>query len=592
MISSSIKPFVLTRDFYRIRSLAKSYHNNSSKNIFEIFNQNKTGVKPLQNEYEYDLAVIGGGSGGLACAKEAARHGAKVVLFDYVKPSTQNTSWGLGGTCVNVGCVPKKLMHYTALIGSMKKDGEYFGWNSTSKEREDATFNWEKLVKNIGNHIRSLNFSYGSSLTNANVEYINAEAKFKDTNTIVYAPPKKLDLFSSTKNNDGDEDKENLSSVTEEINAKYIVIAVGGRPHIPEDVPGALEYSISSDDIFWRKEKAPGKTLCVGGGYISLECAGFLNEFGYDTSVAVRSKILRTFDDDCADKIKDLMGSIGVTFLSGKVPKKIIPLKSDDDADSDSKLKVIFNDNDEEIYDTVLYATGRVADTKNLGLENVNINISNDVNGKISTNEYDQTAVENIFAIGDVVENKPELTPVAIQAGELLAKRLFTAKKSDGSKHTMKMDYDFIPTTIFTPFEYGTVGFSEKDAILKYGGEEHVESYLWSWTTLELEASKRLKHGAADDLDVIPPNCFAKLVCVGENERVVGFHFVGPNAGEVTQGFSLALRLGACKYDFDRLVGIHPTDAEAFTAMEVKRSEIKSKDDYVAVGGCGGGKCG
>ena len=265
-------------------------------------------------------------------------------------------------------------------------------------------------------------------------------------------------------------------------------------------------------------------------------------------------------------------------------------LENHDGNDDNHKLKVIFNDGDEDVFDTVLYATGRVADTKNLRLENVNIKVNNDNYGKILTNEYDQTNIANIFAIGDVVENKPELTPVAIQAGEYLANRLFN--KTNNNNNRFMMDYDFIPTTIFTPFEYGTVGLSEKDAIAKYGNDDIVESYLWSWTTLEIEASKRLKDDAIDTLDVIPPNCFAKLVCIGEDERVIGFHFVGPNAGEVTQGFSLALRLGALKSDFDRLVGIHPTDAEAFTTMEVKRSEINNKEDYVAVGGCGGGKCG
>ena len=175
------------------------------KNITTGVQSSRT-ITTLQNKYEYDLAVIGGGSGGMACAKEAARNGAKVVLFDYVKPSTQNTTWGLGGTCVNVGCVPKKLMHYTALIGSMKKDGEYFGWDDNTGLK--AGFNWDKLVNNVGNHIKSLNFSYGTSLRSANVKYINAEAKFKDENTIVYNPPKKLDLFSSfsTTTNDDDDD--------------------------------------------------------------------------------------------------------------------------------------------------------------------------------------------------------------------------------------------------------------------------------------------------------------------------------------------------------------------------------------------------
>eukprot|EP00944_MAST-04C_sp_MAST-4C-sp1_P015401 g15401.t1 len=532
--------------------------------------------KPLQDMYEYDLAVIGGGSGGMACAKEAAKHGAKVVLFDYVKPSTQNTTWGLGGTCVNVGCVPKKLMHYSALIGSMKKDGEHFGWPSADTD-EGNNFDWKKMATNVGNHIKSLNFVYGSSLKSANVEYINAGATFKDKNTLVYTPQKKLNLFgdSGTANEQGEQ----------EINAQYVVIAVGGRPYIPHNVPGAIENAISSDDIFWRQEQPPGKTLCVGGGYISLECAGFLNEFGYDTSVAYRSKILRHFDDDCSEKVQESMQAAGVKFLAEKNPKKIVKL-------DDGKLKVIFDDDQEDMYDTVLYATGRVADTSDLGLENVGIELVDDRYCKIATNDNDQTQVENIFAVGDVVEDKPELTPVAIQAGEYLANRLFNRDLHRGNEHQYFMDYEFVPTTIFTPFEYGTVGLSEKAAIAKYSSSERVESYLWSWSTLEIEASKRLRANAIDSLDVIPPNCFAKLVCVGDNQRVIGFHFVGPNAGEVTQGYSLALRLGALKADFDKLIGIHPTDAEALTTMTVKRSEIKSKEDFVSVGGCGGGKCG
>ena len=538
--------------------------------------QDNDTSKPLQDKYEYDLAVIGGGSGGLACAKEAAKYGAKVVLFDYVKPSTQNTTWGLGGTCVNVGCVPKKLMHYSALIGSTKKDGEHFGWPNTNTDGQND-FDWKKMVTNVGNHIKSLNFVYGSSLKSANVEYINAAATFKDKNTLVYTPQKTLNLF-------GDSGVANEQH-EQEIDAQYIVIAVGGRPYIPHDVPGAIENAISSDDIFWRQEQPPGKTLCVGGGYISLECAGFLNEFGYDTSVAYRSKILRNFDDDCSEKVLESMQAAGVNFLAGKTPKEIVKL-------DDGKLRVVFDDDQVEAYDTVLYATGRVADTSSLGLENVGIELVDNRYGKIETNDNDQTQVENIFAVGDVVEDKPELTPVAIQAGEYLANRLFNRDIHGGNALHYVMDYEFVPTTVFTPFEYGTVGLSEKGAVAKYGGSERVESYLWSWSTLEIEASKRLKANSNDSLDVIPPNCFAKLVCVGHNERVVGFHFVGPNAGEVTQGYSLALRLGALKSDFDKLIGIHPTDAEAFTTMTVKRSEITSKEDFVSVGGCGGGKCG
>ena len=238
-------------------------------------------------------------------------------------------------------------------------------------------------------------------------------------------------------------------------------------------------------------------------------------------------------------------------------------------------------------YDTVLYATGRTADTSNLHLSNLSSDLTTDKYGKLHcTNE--QTVVPHVYAVGDVLVGRPELTPVAIQAGELLARRLYQQNA------TKIMNYDLISTTVFTPAEYGTCGLSEEAAIAKYGAE-NVESYLWQWKTLEVEAAHRIKHPNVrkDEFDDMPMNCMAKLVCLKtKDELVVGFHFVGPNAGEVTQGYGLALKLGARKEDFDDLVGIHPTDAEAFCAMDVKRSEIKSAEDWSATGGCGGGKCG
>lgn len=495
-----------------------------------------------------DFLVIGGGSGGMAAAKEAAKIGAKVVLFDYVKPSTQGTTWGLGGTCVNVGCVPKKLMHYAAHIGhTVHNDAAKYGWNVGS----DFTHNWENLVDTVQNHIHSLNFGYRGGLRSNKVEYINALASFVDANTIQYT----------------------LKGQTKTICAKNILIATGGRPSLPEDVPGAREFAITSDDLF-SLPTAPGKTLVVGASYIALECAGLLTALGYDTTVAVRSILLRGFDRQCADKIGELMKCTGTKFAQ-KLPSSI----TKDDA---GKLTVIFSDGSADVFDTVLYATGRYADTKNIGLDKAGVTVEKD--GKFDVNEQEQTNIPHIYAIGDILRGKPELTPVAIKTGELLARRVFGVGNA-------LMDWDLVPTTVFTPVEYGAVGLSEEEAEKRFPGD--IETFLFEFTSLEHAAAHREKVESerADEFDAdMPPSCLAKLVCLkSQKNRVIGFHFVGPNAGEITQGFGLALRLGATKEDFDNTVGIHPTDAEAFMSLSITRA---SGESWIASGGCGGGKCG
>ena len=499
---------------------------------------------------EYDLAVIGGGSGGMAAAKEAAALGAKVVLFDYVKPSNQGTTWGLGGTCVNVGCVPKKLMHYAAGIGhQLHHDAEKYGFEFGDKP---PTFKWDKLVETVQNHIRKLNFGYKNGLRSAKVQYINSLAAFEDANTLSYT----------------------LKGKEERLSAKKVLIATGGRPVIPADVQGATELAITSDDLF-SLERAPGKTLVVGASYIALECAGLLTSLGFDTHVAVRSILLRGFDRQCADKIGEMMRLTGTRFHQ-KLPTKM-------DKTADGRIGVVFSDGSTDAFDTVLYATGRYADTQKIGLDKAGVTAQAD--GKFIVNDQEQTNVPSVYAIGDILKGRPELTPVAIKTGELLARRLFGGASA-------KMDWNLIPTTVFTPVEYGAIGLSEEDAIQTHGAE-NVETYLWEFTTLEHAAAHRekVKWECADEFDVdMPASCLCKLVTLkNEGERVIGFHFVGPNAGEVTQGFAVAMRAGATKKHFDDTVGIHPTDAEAFVTMAVTRS---SGLDFVAAGGCGGGKCG
>ncbi|SPJ10286.1 thioredoxin reductase [Plasmodium sp. DRC-Itaito] len=527
--------------------------NANEKNGYLASEKNElTKNKVEEHTYDYDYVVIGGGPGGMASAKEAAAHGARVLLFDYVKPSSQGTKWGIGGTCVNVGCVPKKLMHYAGHMGSIfKLDSKAYGWKFDNLKHD-----WKKLVTTVQSHIRSLNFSYMTGLRSSKVKYINGLAKLKDKNTVSYYLK-------------GDLSKE------ETVTGKYILIATGCRPHIPDDVEGAKELSITSDDIFSLK-KDPGKTLVVGASYVALECSGFLNSLGYDVTVAVRSIVLRGFDQQCAVKVKLYMEEQGVMFKNGILPKKLTKM--------DDKILVEFSDKTNELYDTVLYAIGRKGDIDGLNLESLNMNV-NKSNNKIIADNLSCTNIPSIFAVGDVAENVPELAPVAIKAGEILARRLF--KNSDEI-----MDYSYIPTSIYTPIEYGACGYSEEKAYELYG-KSNVEVFLQEFNNLEISAVHRQKHIRAQkdeyDLDV-SSTCLAKLVCLkNEDNRVIGFHYVGPNAGEVTQGMALALRLKVKKKDFDNCIGIHPTDAESFMNLFVT---ISSGLSYAAKGGCGGGKCG
>ena len=296
----------------------------------------KTSADNVANAgFDYDLCVIGGGSGGMAAAKEAASHGARVILFDYVKPSPRGTKWGLGGTCVNVGCVPKKLMHAAALAGSSLHDASKLGWVDAADAH--AKHDWVTLRNTVRNHVRSLNFGYRGGLRSAKVQYKNALAALQDEHTVSFGKP---------------------GAEQETLTAAHILLAMGGRPFVPSSVPGAQEYAITSDDIFYL-DKAPGKTLCVGAGYISLESAGFLNELGFDVSVAVRSVVLRGFDRDCAAKVCEVMEAQGVKFIRGSTPVSITRKEGDEDGRLEVELKGADGNTVRELFDTVLFATGR-----------------------------------------------------------------------------------------------------------------------------------------------------------------------------------------------------------------------------------------
>ncbi|XP_057600080.1 thioredoxin reductase 2, mitochondrial isoform X6 [Hippopotamus amphibius kiboko] len=292
------------------------------------------GARGAAGRQCYDLLVIGGGSGGLACAKEAAQLGKKVAVVDYVEPSPRGTRWGLGGTCVNVGCIPKKLMHQAALLGGWIRDAPHYGWRLAQGPHD-----WRKMAEAVQNHVKSLNWGHRVQLQDRKVKYFNFKASFVNPHTVCGV------------SKDGEETL---------LSAEHIVIATGGRPRYPTEVDGALEYGVTSDDIFWLKE-SPGKTLVVGASYVALECAGFLTGLGLDATVMIRSTPLRTFDQQMASLVTEHMAVHGTRILRGCTPSRVERL-------SDGQLQVTWvdvtsNRKDTGTFDTVLWAVGEQLET-------------------------------------------------------------------------------------------------------------------------------------------------------------------------------------------------------------------------------------
>ncbi|XP_076007112.1 thioredoxin reductase 2, tandem duplicate 2 [Genypterus blacodes] len=503
-------------------ALCRGRHRWKKTDCFHILTRALTG------KHEYDLLVVGGGSGGLACSKEAAQLGQKVIVLDYVEPSVKGTKWGLGGTCVNVGCIPKKLMHQTALLGTAVKDAQKYGWNISGPVSHD----WSTMADAIQNHVRSLNWGHRVQLQDKKVKYLNMKGSLLDEHTVK----------AVTK-----------AGKETTLTAKNIVLATGGRPRYPTNIPGAMEHGITSDDIFWLK-KSPGKTLVVGASYVALESAGFLTGLGLDATVMVRSIALRGFDQQMAGLVTDYMEAYGTRFAWNSLPKRVDKLSS-------GALQVTWVDTQtgaeqKDTFDSVLWAVGRAPETKALGLDKVGVQI-NEQTGKIVVREDESTSVPNIYAFGDIGEGRPELTPTAIQAGKLLARRL--AGQGDEL-----MNYDNVPTTVFTPLEYGCVGLSEEEAVRKFS-KDGVEVYHAFFKPLEFTVAER---------DV--SQCYLKVICERHrDQKILGLHFTGPNAGEVTQGFALGLQCGATYSHLQKTVGIHPTCAEEVTKVNItKRSGL------------------
>ena len=477
--------------------------------------------------FDYDLVVIGGGSGGLACSKEAAKLGAKVAVLDYVKPSPLGSKWGLGGTCVNVGCIPKKLMHNASVLGEHAKESSFYGWKQQAADAAAPVHDWQTLRENVQDHIKGLNFGYRVALREGNVKYENKLGRFTGLNSLELTDAK---------------------GVKQTVTAARFVVAVGGRP-TPLECPGA-ELALSSDDIF-MKATPPGKTCVVGAGYVALECAGFLTGLGQgDVTVLVRSMMLRGFDREMVAAIKATMTHHGTKIVEGVLPTSIEKLPS-------GRLRVTMSNGESDEFDTVLAAVGRKPDVHGLGLADAATGLAVTLapSGKIvCANE--QTSIPHIYAIGDVVEGAPELTPVAIQAGRLLARRLF------GSSSELML-YKNIATTVFTPLEFGTVGLTEEEAKAQHG-EAGVDAYVSSFQPLEWTLVQ----------DYADLQCIAKVVVetTSGQERVLGMHIAAPNAGEIIQGFAVAFRKGLTRKDLLDTIGIHPTIAEELCGLEISKS--------------------
>lgn len=540
-----------------------------------------------------DYVVVGGGSGGIACANNLAQRGFEVALLDHVRPSDRGTSYGFGGTCVNVGCIPKYLFHRAATLrDDVLLDGAAFGLakvlsassdQGEIRDGEHFQSDWNDIVKTVQNHVKSLSFSYASGL-DKNVQLVRSRAVG-------------LQIEGGAKNvlldhNSG----ENIKMEAR----KGVILAMGGRPKVPDHVPGAKEFGVTSDDIF-SLARSPGRTLCVGGSYVSLEIAGFLAGLGLDTTVAVRSKALRgaAFDRQCAGKVLELLQAHGAKVEQAQ-PVKLERTKED------GPIRVTMEDSMgfqyEEEFDTVLFGTGRAPEVASLGLEQVNIKVDS-VSGKIVVDDQFKTTQAGIYALGDCALtplDMPELTPVAIRQADVLVDMLAPVEGKRKNKFLQTAVSEFIgvsaaaslmvPSTVFTPIEYGRVGLGE-EAACEQLGPENVETYIMEWQSLHISATHRTSHDGTE----YPRQCMAKVVCLrgGDDpseQKVVGLHFVGPAAGETMQGLALAVNLGATKEDlYDRVLGIHPTNAEAFVDLTIT---TRSGEDYVQKGGCAGGRCG
>ena len=445
----------------------------------------------------YDYIAIGGGSGGIASVNRAAMYGKKCALIEKAE---------IGGTCVNVGCVPKKVMWYAAHIAeSIQKYGPDYGFNIKVE-----SFDWQTLVKNRQAYIERIHLSYQNSLSKNKVDLIHGAAHFIDKNTIEVNG--------------------------EKFTADHILIATGTQPSLP-DIDG-VEYGIDSNGFF-ELTALPKTTAVIGSGYIAVELAGVLNALGSQVGLFIRKDLpVRRFEQFISETLVEVMQTDGIKVHRQAVPKKITK-------NADGSVVLHLESGESHTVDCLIWATGREPNTASLNLEKAHVQL--DERGYIQVDQFQNTSQTGIYAVGDIT-GKMELTPVAVAAGRKLSERLFNHKPDE------HLDYDNIPTVVFSHPPIGTVGITEQEAIDKYG-QQAVKIYNSSFTAMY---SAITQHRQPTKM---------KLVCVGENEKIVGIHGIGFGMDEILQGFAVALKMGATKKDFDNTVAIHPTSAEEFVTM-------------------------
>ena len=451
----------------------------------------------MQESFDYDLFVIGGGSAGVRAARMAAQRGARVALAEAAQ---------LGGTCVNLGCIPKKLYSYAAHYGEAFEEAAGYGWQVEGH----PTLDWATLKSRRAQEILRLNGIYRSLLDKAGVHILQDWAQLTDAHTV------------------------QLAGSGQQVRAHHILVATGGRPHVP-DIPGR-ELVITSNDMF-DLEPFPKRLLVVGGGYIASEFASIFQGLGAQVTQLYRgTQILRGFDTEIA------------SFVATEMQKKGVQLRLQADITAvrrgSTGLRATLQNGEVLEADAVLYATGRVPLVQGLGLEAAGVRLSD--KGAIEVDAQYRTSVPSILAAGDVTA-RAQLTPVALAEAMVIVDTLFGAG-------TRTLNYDFIPTAVFTHPSIGTVGYTEEAARERFGGDD---------IRVFRSEFKALRHTLSDSTE----RTLMKLVVQTSTDRVVGLHMVGAEAGEIVQGFAVALRAGATKAVFDSTIGIHPTAAEEFVTM-------------------------
>lgn len=446
---------------------------------------------------DFDYICIGAGSGGIASANRAAMYGQKVALIE---------AKHIGGTCVNVGCVPKKVMWYGAQIAdTLEKYAPDYGFDITLNR-----FEWKTLVAKRQAYIERIHAAYNKMLAANNITVIKGFAKFMNANTV----------------------EVNGKQLT----AKHILVSIGGRPSIP-NIPGA-ELGIDSNGFFELLE-LPKRVAVVGAGYIAVELAGVLHSLGSETHLAVRKQSpLRKFDPMVIDSLMQLMEENGLTLHTHSIPKKV-------SKNNNGTIQIEFENGKSLAVDCLIWAIGREPATEIINLPAAGV--KTDAQGYIKIDAFQNTSTQGIYAVGDTI-GKVDLTPVAVKAGRQLSERLFN------NKPEAKMDYDMIPTVIFSHPPIGTIGLTEPEAVEKYG-QDTIKVYTTSFAAMYTAVTS---HRQMTKM---------KLICAGPEERVVGLHGIGYAMDEILQGFGVAIKMGATKADFDACVAIHPTSGEEYVTM-------------------------